>query len=398
MSMSKPPHLMIVDPYASGHHGYYIEVLCRRWVETWSEGRLSVVVNTNFRAVHGELAAWIDGENPRIGLIETSFIETHQGGLWSLIRTDLTHGRALAEIASRLRPDRLILMYFDHFQASLAFDLRFSHYMRIAGIYFRPSFHYPYMFGTRRSRRERSRDGLKRMLLRLACRNRHLDSVFSLDPFLPSYPGISSMRARFIPLAEPTPILNLENTAASGIKTISLVGSLARRKGVVEFLEAVSLLPDELTRDLQIVLAGPIADDLLAPVQDWVDVLNAKGISIEITDRILNDSEVESIIAQSHLVVLPYQRHIGMSNPLVRSAKYAKPVLGPEFGLLGALIDRHGLGMTVDTANPQAIMRGLATFLDPGIGFPFEPEAARTFAGDNTATAFADTILQQTRS
>ncbi|HUF09196.1 MAG TPA: glycosyltransferase [Rhodothermales bacterium] len=397
MLTSTPPHLMIADPYAGGHHGYYIEVLCRRWLETASEGRLSVVVNTSFRTVHSELAAWIGAESPRIALIEAPFAEDRKAGLWALTRADLAHGRVLAEVVSRFRPDRLVLMYFDHFQTSLASNLRFSQHVRIAGIYFRPSFHYPLMFGTQRSIGQRSRDRLKRMLLRLACKNRHFDSVFSLDPFLPEYPGISTMGAKFIRLAEPTPTLNLQNARNSEIKTVSLVGSLARRKGVLQFMEAISLLPRRLSGNLEILLAGPIAEDILEPVQDWIEMLSKRDIRLNVSNRFMSDAEIERVIAQSHLVVLPYQKHIGMSNPLVRAAKYATPVLGPDFGLLGSLIRRHRLGITVDTQEPRAIMQGILDFLEPSRGIAFDPTSARGFAEMNTEDRFADTILARSQ-
>lgn len=391
--MQDPPaHLMIVDPYEGGHHGYYIEVLCRRWQELNPSARLSVVVNKRFRRVHDELVGRIEA-NPQIVLVEADFDAARRNGLWSLARTDMGYGRALTEAIEEKRPDRVVLLFFDHFQVALSLNLRFHFDLTISGIYFRPIIHYHGAFNDDLGAGRRLNAALKRVLLRLACRNPHLETVFSLDPFLPESPVVAGMGARFVPLPEPTPDTNMSVICDPETPTISLVGSLGRRKGVLEFLSAIWLLPDHLARRGRFVLVGPLPDDLRQTVENWSRKLESRDIRLEITDRFLNDSEIEAAIAASRLVMLPYRDHVGMSNLLVRAAKYGKPVLGPDSGLLGALIDKYQLGVRVDTTDPHAIMGGLADFLEPEGKALFDPASARRFASLNTETRFADAIL-----
>lgn len=392
--MVQPAHLMLVDQYETGHNGYYIQVLCRRWIELNSSARLSIVVNKRFRKVHQDLVQWIESK-PQIALIEADFDIGKRDGLWSLVRTDQGYGRVVSGIIEANRPDRVVLLCFDQFQVALGLSMRFSFEVRISGIYYRPIMHYRDVVNDSLGFGHRPNAALRQALLRFACRNPHLDTIFSLDPFLPGSPQVAKMPARFVALPEPTPERNLSATPDPETPTVSLVGSLARRKGVLELLEALSLLPEHLVSRTRFVLAGPVSEDLRPALEVWMRKLESKNVRLDVTDRFLNDSEIEMAIAVSHLVLLPYQDHIGMSNLLVRAAKYGRPVLGPDSGLLGALIKQHGLGAVVDTKRPQAIARGLAMFLDAEEDYPFDPEKAKSFAGRNTETAFADTILDQ---
>jgi glycosyltransferase involved in cell wall biosynthesis len=388
-----PPHLMIADPYTGGHHGYYIEVLCRRWVELAHDERMTVVVRPEFRRSHRNLSDWIEQQHPQIVLIEDEFGHDRYSDSRSLIRQDLAQGAALARLVNDLRPDTVVLMYLDHFQATLASDFRFPFDLRVCGIYFRPTFHYRSVFGTQRSMTETLRDASKRMLLRLACRNPHLKEVCSLDPFLPRDTSVMRLRPKFIALAEPTPEPDVVARPPADTKVVSLVGALAGRKGVLQLLDAVLQLPADLRKRMKLRLAGPVADDIRQPLNDRTTALERQGSKVEVDDRFLDDAQVESAIGTSDLVTLPYQKHVGMSNLLVRAAKHGVPVLASDFGLIGALVEHHGLGLSVNAEHTGSIMQGLARFLENPDDFPFDSATAREFADRNTEHAFADAIL-----
>ena len=387
--MMPAPHIMVVEPYAGGHQAYYLECLLREWSQRTDDGRVTVVVGPAFSQRHPGFAAWVESLHRDVDLLEAEFRAPTDGGVLRLIARDRSHGRIVRDLINDLRPDGVLLMYLDHFQFSLATGLRFRFPLHVSGVYFRPSFHYRRkMEGTGHGL---VRSYLSRLLFHLACRNPHVRTVFPLDPILAE--SVANLECDVVALPEPsTPLL--PDRPRSDPRTVLLIGSLTRLKGVIQFLESVDMLADAVRHSGRFVIAGLIADDLVETVSKWHDSIASAGVTSSIVNRFLADDEVEDYVARAGVVVLPYQQHVGMSNVLVRAAKHGRPVIGPAFGLLGALIRRHGLGLPVNTANPREISDGIAEFLTSHRVPGFDAASAHAFAERNTAEAFADTILQ----
>ena len=116
-------------------------------------------------------------------------------------------------------------------------------------------------------------------------------------------------------------------------------------------------------------------------------------VQIIVDDRFVDDAEVQPMIQNADLILVAYQQHIGSSNVLIRAADAGLPVLGSNFGLVGAQIRDHSLGTATDTTNPIAIAAALEAQINQQGTGDFDQEQARRFASNHDATLYAETIF-----
>jgi glycosyltransferase involved in cell wall biosynthesis len=285
----------------------------------------------------------------------------------------------------------------------LALGLRFSFSIELAGIYFRPSFHYGNFAGPL-SLRDRVRQTQQKMLLTAAMRNRHLTTLFCLDPYSAPYVSRMSARVKGVALADPVNIeesmpVGDDRKRALGIEpgrqTMLLFGSLHARKGTMQVLDAVALLPPEDASRLCLVLAGRIpSSDKEILEKKIMELAASSAAHVVAVDRFLGDDEIRNLFAASDVILLPYQQHVGNSGVLMRAAAAGLPVLGPDYGVVGQLIRENQLGLAVDTTRPAAIAQGMNLFLSNEPSTFFDSQQALRLAERNSPRSFAETIFR----
>lgn len=396
------PHILLFDSYASGHHGDYIQMLLDHWVANAPDGRLDLVLPSNFSSVFPDVADFARRHCDRgISLHSIRGERTlKHGSPFSFVRRDLAQGEMIRNAIQDLRPDHCLLMHIDHAQLSLWMDLRFDWPVSISGIYFRPSFHYAEIGSPPHNLRERMGRIRKRVMLSWAFTNPHLKILFSLDPFAVSHINRLSREARAVALPDGLDFSSRDHDPMQAEVhprdryRALLFGVLSRRKGVFAVLEALGRLPREMQRRLEVTFAGRLSngdrEDILRAVES---ARASSDVEIVLEDRYIPDSKVESYLEAADLILVTYQRHVGSSNVLVRAAAAQRPVLGSDFGLVGEQIRRNHLGLAVDTTSPKHLAAGLETFIRNPDSLPFDPGAARRFAESNSAEAFARTIF-----
>jgi glycosyltransferase involved in cell wall biosynthesis len=285
-------------------------------------------------------------------------------------------------------------------QLALAAGLRFPFPVRISGILFHPTLHY--RPAGRFSPRDYVQRLRKRLFLRLIAQNPHLDTVFTLDPT--AVPSLRKLGLDAVAL--PDPVIQTAGDGRTreemrllygiepGRRVLLLFGALTARKGVLQVLEAVRLLPPQAARSIALFLAGPLDPELRPRVTDLVALARGRGVQVVRHDAYIQNGSVQAFIGAADLVLAPYQRHFGSSAVLIRAALAERPVLSQEFGLMGAYVRQHGLGQAVDSGSPAAIAAGIEAFLlDPSAGF--DPARSRQFVLANTPERFCETLLSR---
>lgn len=398
----KRPHLMLFDVAAGGHHGMFVQHLVEAWLAQAQERQLVLVVPPRFLDIHSELGEVIvraPANRVRVEFIDGP-IPSPGDSAADLIRYDLSQGAIFRRFVERLQPEWCLLMQFDFLQLHLILGKPPAHRPRIAGIYFRPSFHYAALTGWRPSWRERLNDARKRLTLKRALRNEMFDTLFSLDPFV--VPEIDSWQTGTTVLALPdgfSPPVQAPEAVSHGIESgrrIALTyGSLAERKGIFSVLDALPNLPEALQRRLAIVFAGRIHEPDRSAFRDAIArAERTTQVQIVVDDRFLPEPELAAWIDAATLLLVAYRHHIGSSNVLIRAAAAGKPVVGSDYGLVGEQIRRRRLGLAVNTNDPATLAAALADMLEAPDRH-FDPAEAARFAEANTAAAFAETILNR---
>jgi len=404
-SVAQPPdvgtRIMLVDPYTGGHHAHFLDCLRSYWELHGATGQLHVVVSDAYRTDHAEFLTALE-QTPN-AQAHTAAVARSGSSRAGLLRKDWTYGRIVEEYAARIRPERILLMYFDHVQLSLAARLRFAWPVAMGGIYFRPTFHYR-SSGIRGSGRATALR--KRLVLRAALRNPHLHSIFCLDPYAAAWLRAHTKHTKIVHLPEPMDVSPSPHERApqplagieGGRRKLLVFGHLDERKGIQEIAAALRTLPGDAQEQLALVLAGRIEADarerILAAV---AELRRDSSVQVVVDDRYLDGHEIQPLISAADLVLLTYEEHVGSSGVLVRAASARVPVIASDHGLLGRLVERHRLGTTVDAASTAAVARVVAEWLDHPESIPFDARAALGFAAENTAMAFAETIFSNLR-
>jgi glycosyltransferase involved in cell wall biosynthesis len=275
---------------------------------------------------------------------------------------------------------------------------------RISGILFRPSVHYAALSPGRRMIGERMRDLRKSIIYRAMLRNPSVDVVLTLDPYFTSYARRTYENGdKLAPIADPVhpraPVTARDAALADRLPrdraVLLLFGYITERKGVLVLLDALRLIPREMARQVAVILAGRIEDNVGAAVATRRAQLAVEQPDLwcAIEDRWLGSGEIEALVARCDVVLAPYQRFVGSSGVLLWAARAGKPVLAQEFGLVGRLVSDHRLGLPVDTTDAAAIAAGLVSMVREGPKRFIDMPAAGAFAAVHTPLLFVETVL-----
>lgn len=389
--------LMFFDLAVGGHHPSHIGFLARYWRTASFPGRLDIVVLPEFARLHYDVVP----ESPGINLVcispaEAAALSRAKG----LILRGFQEWTILCRYARILDSTHALLMYLDRFQAPLALGLRAP--CALSGIYFRPSFHYA-DFVRAPTLREQTRWSSRKLLVRRVLQNPSLQTLFCLDPYAVWHMAGFASKAQIVALPDPVEfpqaasdeiaLLRERLGIAPEDRAFLLFGSLTRRKGVHQLLKALSLLSPSVAKRIVILLIGRIApEDRASLVRRLEEVQRALPARVIVRDEFVSDDEASLYFLVADIVLAVYQRHIGSSGILLRAAAALKPVLASDYGLMGELVRRHALGLTIDSSKPAEIARGMEQMFLAEQGV-CDREKMRHFAEQNSPELFAKTIF-----
>jgi glycosyltransferase involved in cell wall biosynthesis len=386
-----------------GHQLGYLQHLAEYWCERSIPGRLDILVVPDFISMHREFARWCSGNHDHgialrsIAPPQARRLEELRG---SMLGRSLLQGNILAGWLAELAPDDCLMMCFDQLQPTLALSQLGQRGVGLHGIYFRPMLARSLYGAAWRNWPEMA---WRRLLLKGALRNPGLRTLFCLDRACIPYIRKQTSRVRAIALPDPVreyqrranpACVRRDLGAEPGRALLLLFGELSRRKGTFQLIEALSLLSAQDAARLAVVIAGPIPKGDKPMIDRLATALRAaSAVQLLIVDRFIADHEIQDLFAAADFVIAPYQQHIGMSAVLVRAAMAGKPIIGPDYGLLGQLIRRKRLGITVQCSRAEAIARAIGVSLSQPPQRLFDAASAKVFAESNRAGRFSSTIF-----
>ena len=308
--------------------------------------------------------------------------------------------KLVVDYAHQWQVSQVLLMYFDTFQASFRLALRVPY--PVAGIFFRPVFHYEAWGHGPANSREKFQEWRKRQLIRLVVRRRSLQTLFCLDPFV--IPTLNRWAGRNVATYLPDPVEVYPTTAADaavlqqqlGIEPMRRVllvfGQLDERKGLFTLIEALKRLSSAQQSNWCLLLVGPVDDGIAPALNSSLNTLTTQTtVQLVRHHSFVNEKDIQPYFMASDLIATLYQRHIGMSAVLVRAAAAGKPVLSSNYGLIGQLVRTWNLGQAVDAENPVIVADALATFGQSN--WPADTTAMKQFAEQNQASQYAKVIF-----
>jgi glycosyltransferase involved in cell wall biosynthesis len=396
--------LMLFDLALGGHHGNYIQHLIDYAYEQNFFGEIDIVVLPQFADVHQDTVKAIsNSKHPQINLVPISIAEeaalgSRNSGVNRAMR-NFCEWEIFVKYAQKLQTTYALIMYLDTYTLPIAFGKRSP--CSFSGIYFRPTFHYNTFSNYRPSWKKNILYWREKITIGQILRRSELHKLLCLDPFAVKALQSSKMIHLADPVSSSHPLLrNLSSFQTKlGIeqhrRVFLLFGALDERKGIYQLLDAIELLPPEITQNFCLLIVGKTSMDERARIQSKIAALRqTHPVQIlELYDFIPED-EVLKYFQVADVILAPYQRHVGMSGILLLAAAAGRPVLSSSYGLMGELVKQHQLGLAVDSTVPAAIAQALSSYvLEPPTTFGDRTRMS-LFAEQNSIELYSSTIFQ----
>jgi glycosyltransferase involved in cell wall biosynthesis len=347
--------ILLFDWLVAGHHENHV----RRYAAALADHEIVVAVPDPLADRIGDLPVEVVPLGEPLPVVDTS-------RYLSLAARRAAERELFRHALARTRPDRAVALYGDGLVRPLAAAPPVAAPTTLS--VFRPRAHYPEVYGAAQRPRERlAARAFDRALARWRLRP-DAHSVLTLDE---GAAAVWSTRPGAPAHALPEPLLPVERPRPpSGRDAGCLVfGALAPRKGIELLARAVA----SGTSPLRVTLAGAVEPGYEPALDRLVATMRSAGAEVEVVGRWVADAEAVDLIAAARCVVVPYQRHDGMSGVLAEAAAVGTPAVVHDWGLLAHVVRHHGLGRAVDCGDPAALRGALVELSADGAREAFGP-------------------------
>lgn len=132
-------------------------------------------------------------------------------------------------------------------------------------------------------------------------------------------------------------------------------GFYSSKKGVFKVLDAFDYMSESELKQLRFILCGKCTvKSEEKEIARRITELSQK-MEVVFFDKFVDDSVLHSLYQMADIIMLPYENHAQSSGNLGHAASYETPVIGPSKGLLGHLIRKYNLGITLDDIDGRTI-------------------------------------------
>lgn len=132
-------------------------------------------------------------------------------------------------------------------------------------------------------------------------------------------------------------------------------GGMGERKGTFTILSAIRLLNDKYRSKALFIFAGVISDPEMHKL--FIDEIEklSNEVNIYFREGFIPFPELGFICEQSDYILVPYKNVAQSSGVIGYAAQFGKPVIGPNDGLLGKLINSYEMGITLSKVDAATL-------------------------------------------
>lgn len=375
--------VLVYESALTGHHLQYLRILFGSQMAGQDADQYIFLVNPDLQ----QKAFVRDYPHIRLTCIHKWLMWMIRHFQWPFLR-DLANGLTLKYYSFKLQADELVILDLNVVQwGHRIFRLPVK---KISGILFHPFVNgQPNTFGYKKS------GYFMRRLLSVP----QLERIWVLDDreAVKKLNELKHSRQRFAVL--PDPLIPMgevsENQAELPVneKKIFLhYGALAQRKGVLDILDAIVMLPERVLAHAELVICGVAEPALDRQIREKISQ-SSNRIKITYLNDYLSDAELSSWLRRCSAVLMPYRNPGSSSGVLWQAVTHRKPVVGPKTSFIGQLISRYRLGIGVET-DAAGVAEGMTDLYDRE--FAFEPhEDLADLLAEKEPGHFARLLLAQ---
>lgn len=365
--------ILIVEPMAGGHRDHFLKALVQELERKESKDTEYIFLVSEDSRVEYRNRVIVER-------LSSSQVEGFRG--W---RLKYVLGTLLKDAVKRHRPDEVLILELTQYEWSLL-------WMRLPVVLSAIVFVQPPFIPSKLKR------GFKYLKTRLLLRRNDWRTLF----FLNGESSVEVLRkkidrgTRFCALPDPVvswePILTPNAKMNAKRSTALYFGAISKRKGFDVLVDAVMSMSDTILDKMRLVICGKPEDPNY--FQEQLNRLRCKEpiLDLQVEARFVEEAEVQAFFVNCDWVLMPYTRPEYSSGILGLAAHACRPVLGPEEGLLGDLIQRHELGATC-----RMTAESLAQMLEHAVekGIPFNSLKAATYVSERSPEKFATILLEK---
>lgn len=135
-------------------------------------------------------------------------------------------------------------------------------------------------------------------------------------------------------------------------------GAMSERKGTLDILDAISALDDSDIVNRVFIFAGVVNPQIRSMFYRKAELLRNK-CGILVFDSFCDNIFLHDLCVTSDYLLCPYKETDLSSGVIGYAAKYLKPVIGPQSGLIGKLIRKNRLGITIEDNSVSSLCRAI---------------------------------------
>ncbi|MDR0421421.1 MAG: hypothetical protein LBH72_00210 [Proteiniphilum sp.] len=163
-------------------------------------------------------------------------------------------------------------------------------------------------------------------------------------------------------------------------------GSMSYRKGTLNILQAIALLPEEDLEGCCFVFAGRVNDDIKATFHALTGALKERA-QIRVFDTFCTTAFLSSLCEACSVILAPYGNTSFSSGVAGYAASFRKPVAVPGEKFIGKLVKRYRLGYLLRDNSAETIAGFIKNTRT------FRPVDGTRYVNTHTASDFAQKTL-----
>lgn len=388
--------LLVFDLEISGHHADYLLFLVK-YASLSQYDEIVIVSDRRFEKCLNQFAE----SHPEVNVkhkiiyhfIPSSLID--EARQKSHLKRSVWEWHTYLDLLETYKADRGLLMYFDLFQLGMIVGKK--NLIPTVGIFFRPTVGAHYQEGLK----DKITNKLKNKRLALALKRSGIEKVFILDAY--SVETLNREEGKTLIKHLPDPVekypvlssgkqeaLKAELGIEQNRKVMLIFGHIDDRKGVLQTIRAFRLVESSIQKKVCLLIAGPILDSFKQCVEQEIANLSPDA-QVIVSFKEYKFEKIQHLFDISDLVLVLYQKHIGMSSVVVRAAISAKPVLTSNYGMIAKYVLENKLGGVLDAEDDDAIAKGINNFVLNGM--EVDAQKQMEVSNYNSPKSFANTLL-----
>lgn len=399
LSLTKYYNYLFFDLALTGHHIEYLYHLIQYKIAHSECPDFILCTHPDFMCHLTKLIVLEDLQSTGVNIVHPSQSEMQR---LSEICSSFKRAKAELYILDRIinvyQVKRCYLMYINNYQFALGSQIGRHLSCPVRGILFNP-------FGSSGARTPVFIVKFRKHLQLLwMLRNKNLEHIYILnnDQQVNALNRWYRKQNFFLPLPDPILITNpvcLGNSEVDVFERSSkirflLFGSLSARKGIFLVIDALRLLPQNITKDIEIFIAGRIVKEERASFLTALSDLKSdrRDIAIIYLDEFVAYAALAPMFLNSDCILLPYIESEASSGLLGHAALYERPVIGTDYGLIGCLIRRYELGIAIKNIDAVKLARAIADFYKKKINL-HNTKGMQRFVQDHQPEKFVEILI-----